>query len=283
MIHIMDTITTVDEMSAASLAAIRAGRTVGFVPTMGYLHEGHLSLARAARVENDIVVASIFVNPTQFGPHEDLARYPHDIAGDTEKLISEGVDILFAPSAAEMYPPGSRTFVEVDGLSGLLCGESRPGHFKGVATVVAKLFNIVRPTRAYFGAKDYQQTVVIRRMAADLRTGVDVEVLPTVRETDGLAMSSRNSYLKPAERKAAAGVYRALSAAVALRNAGVTDAGRLKDEALRALGAEPTVAVEYVSVVHPEDLTMLDDVSSGAVMAVAVRVGGTRLIDNIAL
>lgn len=260
------------------------GRTVGFVPTMGYLHEGHLSLMRAASSGCGAVLVSIFVNPTQFGPNEDLCRYPRDTEGDLAKCRALGVDVVFMPGVSDMYPESAVSFVDVGGgITDRLCGASRPGHFRGVATVVAKLFNIVGPDIAYFGAKDYQQTVVIRRMAADLDFPVEVVVLPTVREPDGLAMSSRNSYLSPAERLAAAKIYAALSSAAKLRAGGESSASAIAGHVRGLLAGEPLVEPEYVEVAGLTDLEPLDTVDAGAVLAVAARVGKTRLIDNVVL
>jgi len=280
----MEIIEKPGDMHAASAKLRAGGKALGFVPTMGCLHEGHLSLVRAAREDNGAVAVSIFVNPTQFGPNEDLGRYPRDMEGDLAKCRAEGVDLVFVPSAKNMYPAGAVSFVDLGGgITGRLCGASRPGHFRGVATVVAKLFNIVSPERAYFGAKDYQQTVVIRRMAHDLDFPVEVVVLPTVREPDGLAMSSRNSYLGPAERKAAAMVYAALGEAEALYLSGERRASAVAGRFRDAVSAQPLIEVEYASVADPDDLSPLETVTGGAILAVAARAGATRLIDNIAL
>ena len=277
----MRVIDNVAEMKAFTRGLRGTGRSIGLVPTMGYLHDGHLSLVRASKADNDTTVLSIFVNPTQFGPAEDLARYPRDMEGDLAKCGAEGVDVVFAPDGRSMYPEGYCTYIEVTGISDVLCGASRPGHFRGVATVVAKLFDIVAPHRAYFGRKDYQQTVVIKSMAADLDMDVDVVVMPTVREPDGLAMSSRNSYLAPDERKAATVLYRALSAAKEMRGTGVTDAAALLARARGVIGAEPAVQVEYIELVDKAGLKPVADVGAGAVMALAARLGKTRLIDNM--
>jgi pantoate--beta-alanine ligase len=256
---------------------------VGLVPTMGCLHEGHLSLVRQARGENSSLVVSIFVNPTQFGPGEDYTSYPRDEARDLSLLEKEGVDIVFLPSAADMYPPGFDSYVEVADLSRRLEGASRPGHFRGVATVVARLFNLVRPNRAYFGQKDAQQAIIVSRMAADLNPGVDVITLPTVRETDGLAMSSRNSYLSPEERRAAAVLYRALSHARKLWQDGERSAPKLRREMTAILQKEPQAAIDYVSVADPATLEEVETAPSPALVSLAVRIGATRLIDNILL
>jgi pantoate--beta-alanine ligase len=263
---------------------LKTSGSLGFVPTMGYLHEGHLSLIRAARAENASVVVSIFVNPAQFGPSEDLDRYPRDMDGDLAKCRAQGVDAVFTPGPAQMYPEGFSTYVEVGkALTDRLCGVSRPGHFRGVATVVCKLFNVVRPDRAYFGAKDYQQTVVVKRMASDLDMGVDVVVLPTVREADGLAMSSRNSYLGPDERKAAAAIFASLREAAALKARGVTDSESLLNAVRDAVASRHELDLEYAELVDPDDLSPLGSATGRAVLAVAVRAGATRLIDNILL
>ncbi len=271
-----------------TIAEVRAIRralpgTWGFVPTMGYLHEGHLSLVRRARAENDHVAVSIFVNPTQFGPHEDYSRYPRDLERDLRLLEPLGVDLVFAPSVEEMYPPGFQTWVIVEGVSRPLEGAARPGHFRGVATVVTKLFNIVQPDRAYFGQKDAQQAVVIRRMVQDLNIPVEIVVCPTVREPDGLAMSSRNTYLNPEERRAATVLFRALQAAKARYEQGERDAERLREAMREVIQAEPLARLDYVSVADPETLQELDRVEDRALLSLAVYIGKTRLIDNILL
>jgi pantoate--beta-alanine ligase len=257
--------------------------TWGFVPTMGYLHEGHLSLVRRARAENDRVAVSIFVNPTQFGPHEDYSRYPRDLERDLRLLEPLGVDLVFVPSVEEMYPPGFQTWVIVEEVSRPLEGASRPGHFRGVATVVAKLFHILQPDRAYFGQKDAQQTVVIRRMVQDLNIPVEIVICPTVREPDGLAMSSRNTYLNPEERRAATVLFRALQAAKARYEAGERDAERLREAMREVIRAEPLARIDYVSVAHPETLQELERVEGPALLSLAVYIGTTRLIDNLML
>ena len=257
--------------------------TWGFVPTMGYLHEGHLSLVRRARAENDRVAVSIFVNPTQFGPHEDYARYPRDLERDLRLLEPLGVDLVFVPSVEEMYPSGFQTWVIVEEVSRPLEGASRPGHFRGVATVVAKLFNILQTDRAYFGQKDAQQTVVIRRMVQDLNIPVEIVICPTVREPDGLAMSSRNTYLNPEERRAATVLFRALQAAKARYEAGERDAEGLREAMREVIRAEPLARIDYVSVADPETLQELERVEGPALLSLAVYIGTTRLIDNIML
>lgn len=261
-----------------------AERPLGLVPTMGYLHEGHLSLVQRARAENVTLAASIFVNPTQFAPTEDLSTYPRDLPRDLERLEAEGVDLVFAPSADEMYPPGFDTWVDVGTVTTTLEGAARPGHFRGVATVVARLFNILQPDRAYFGQKDAQQAVVIRKLVADLGFPVDVRVLPTVREVDGLALSSRNVYLAPDERQAALVLSRSLAAARAAFDAGERDAERLRAAMRAVLAAEPLARPDYVSVADATTLAEMDGVvDRTALVSLAVRIGRTRLIDNLLL
>jgi len=276
----MQVVTTVAEMRR-----LRAQMTggVGLVPTMGYLHEGHLSLVRRARAENEHVVASIFVNPTQFGPQEDYQRYPRDPERDLRLLEQEGTDVVFMPSVEEMYPQGFDAWVEVsESLTGRLEGASRSGHFRGVTTVVARLFEIVQAQRAYFGQKDGQQLAVIRKMVADLNMGVEVVAVPTVREPDGLAMSSRNSYLAPQERRAAAVLWRSLSRARQLFDSGERRAEVIRGEMRDVLASEPLARVEYVSVADAETLAELETIQDRAAMvSLAVRIGGTRLIDNV--
>jgi pantoate--beta-alanine ligase len=269
---------------AAVDAARAAGHAVGFVPTMGYLHEGHLSLVDHARARAGFVVMSVFVNPLQFGPTEDLARYPRDLPRDLAMAASRGVDLVFAPDVAEMYPGGEpRVSVVADEeMAGRLCGASRPGHFRGVLTVVAKLFGIVRPDVAVFGQKDWQQATLIRRMAADLELGVEIDVAPIVREADGLALSSRNAYLSADERARALALSRALGRARALYDAGEGDAGALRAALWAGLDV-PGVEPEYAEVVDGATLQPVHRAAPGAVLAVAARVGRTRLIDNALL
>ncbi|MBX6341415.1 MAG: pantoate--beta-alanine ligase, partial [Thermomicrobiaceae bacterium] len=250
---------------------------------MGYLHAGHLALVERARGENDRVVVSIFVNPTQFGPQEDFNRYPRDLERDLALLREARVDAVFAPSVAEMYPPGFATYVEVGGVTERLEGAARPGHFRGVATVVTKLFNIVQPDRAYFGQKDAQQLVVIRKMVADLAIPVEVVAVPTVREPDGLALSSRNVYLSPEERRAAVALSQGLFAARDRFQAGERDAEALRETVRARVAREPLVRLEYVSVADPETLEELSTVGDRALVSLAARVGATRLIDNVLL
>jgi pantoate--beta-alanine ligase len=259
----------------------KQGKKIGLVPTMGFLHEGHLSLMRSARRECDIVIASIFVNPTQFGPAEDLDRYPRDEAGDRAKCETAGVDILFMPQAAEMYPEKPSVFVTVEGVSDILEGAIRPDHYRGVATVVAKLFHIMKPHKAYFGRKDYQQCIVIKRMVRGLDLDVEIVVLPTVREADGLAMSSRNTYLNAAERRSAAIIFSALTDGERLVRSGIQDPGMLSNAIKERLQKEKRIEVEYIEIADPETLAPLTRVSAKAVLLIAVRLGRTRLIDNI--
>jgi len=256
------------------------GKKIGLVPTMGYLHEGHLSLLRAARKASDLLVMSLFVNPTQFGPHEDYATYPRDFERDLDLASSEGTDIVFAPTAAEIYPAGYTTWVEVAGLSDKLCGKSRPGHFRGVTTVVTKLFNIVKPHVAFFGQKDAQQAIIIRRMVQDLNMDVNIEVLPTVREADGLALSSRNVYLNDRERQAALVLNRALKAAQELVQSGERSSAVILSKMSELIGQEPLVVVDYIAITDPLTLEDLEKIDSKALIALAAKVGKTRLIDN---
>ncbi len=269
--------------SAAELRAARESmpNPFGLVPTMGFLHEGHLSLVRRARQECASVGVSIFVNPAQFGPSEDLSTYPTNLAEDLELLSSEGADVVWTPTAEEMYGPGYQTWVEVKDLTRYLEGEAREGHFRGVTTVVAKLFNSFRPDRAYFGQKDAQQTAVIRRMTDDLNFPIEIVVCPTVREADGLAMSSRNANLAADERQVATVLYRALSAAKELFNSGEREAERLKAEMEAVLADEPVAQAEYASVADPETLEELSGQVEHALLSLAVVIGKTRLIDNV--
>jgi pantoate--beta-alanine ligase len=257
--------------------------TVGFVPTMGYLHEGHLALVKQARVENSNIIVSIYVNPSQFGPREDFGAYPRELNRDLELLRGEGVDIVFVPSDDEMYPPEFSSWVDVEKVTERLEGASRPGHFRGVATVVAKLFNIVQPSRAYFGQKDAQQVVVIKRIVADLNMGIEVVVVPTVRESDGLAMSSRNIYLSPGERQAATILFRALTLAHQLSQGGEKDADKLRKQMTSLIQKEPLAQVDYVSIADAETLEELNLIDRPALASLAVRIGKTRLIDSIPL
>jgi len=261
----------------------RLAAPVGLVPTMGYLHEGHLSLVRKARAENPSLVVSIFVNPTQFGPREDFKAYPRDTGRDLALLEKEKTDIVFIPPAEEMYPPGFDSWVEVQGVTERLEGACRPGHFRGVTTVCAKLFNIIQPDIAYFGQKDAQQAIVIKKMVADLNMNLKIVTLPTVREPDGLAMSSRNTYLSPEERRAALVLYQALELARKLWAAGETDAARIRQEMLALIKKEPLAKIDYVSIADAETLEELDRIKPPALASLAVKIGTTRFIDNIVL
>ena len=268
-------------MQARAEILRQEGRRIGFVPTMGYLHEGHLSLVRAARPENDVLAASIFVNPAQFDRQEDLKSYPVDIDGDLTKLRAEGVDLVFIPAQQTIYPPGYATFVEVEGLTRRWEGAYRPGHFRGVTTVVTKLFNMVRPHRTYFGQKDYQQARVVERLVRDLDMDIEVVVLPTVREADGLAMSSRNVNLTPEERRQAPVLYRALCRAADRIKSGDHDARVLAEGIERMIQEETSAAIDYVALCDHESLEPLERVAGPAVALLAVRFSRARLIDNL--
>lgn len=273
----------IESARAFSRAARAREARVALVPTMGALHEGHLSLVRAARAKADTVVVSIFVNPTQFGPNEDFAKYPRNLERDCELLQHEGVNLVFAPSADEIYPPGDTTWVEVQGLSERLCGRSRPGHFRGVTTVVSKLFHIIEPDVAFFGQKDAAQVAIIRRMARDLHIPVDIAVGPIVRESDGLAMSSRNSYLSPEERKSALVLHRSLTRVQVQFDKGERDTGKLISTAKEEFAAEPAARVDYSEIVDPNTLEAVERIKDRSLVAVAAFLGRTRLIDNILL
>jgi len=276
----MQTVVSLDELR---LARSRLGDPVGLVPTMGFLHQGHLSLVRQARQDCASVVVSIFVNPSQFGPQEDLDKYPRDLQRDLDMLESSGVDLVWVPTNEVVYPPGYQTWVTVEQVSNPLEGERRPGHFRGVATVVAKLFNAVEPQKAYFGQKDAQQAVVIRRMSQDLDFPVEIIICPTVREPDGLAMSSRNVYLSAEERRSATVLSRGLFQAREAFASGEREAKKLVKVVLDTLKTEPAVKVQYVSCADPETLLELDGDVERALISLAVMVGKTRLIDNIIL
>lgn len=271
-----------------SLSDLRTARlslygTVGLVPTMGYLHEGHLSLVSRAKAENEHVIVTIFVNPTQFGANEDLSKYPRDLERDLSLLRPLGVDVVWTPSAEVMYPSGYQTWVEVEALTHPLEGAMRPGHFRGVTTVVAKLFNATQPTKAYFGQKDAQQAAVIRRMAVDLNFPLEVVICPTTREADGLAMSSRNKYLNEAERKAATVLFRSLSAAKDVYEGGERDAEKIRAKMKEVIAAEPLAQMQYVSCADYDTLEELDVIKGKALLSMAVFLGKTRLIDNFVL
>jgi pantoate--beta-alanine ligase len=276
----MEVIESISEMKNLVKDWKRQGLSIGFVPTMGYLHEGHLALVRRAKELSDRVVVSIFVNPIQFAPGEDYQRYPRDLERDKALLEKEGVDVLFSPKAQEMYPPGFQTYVEVKELSSGLCGRYRAGHFIGVATVVLKLFNIVQPEIAVFGEKDYQQLKVIQRMVQDLNLDVKIIPHPTVREEDGLAMSSRNTYLSPEERKSAISLYKALNLAEELINQGERRVNLLKSKLKEFIESFPYTKVQYIEFVHPETLKEVERVDEPTLLALAVFVGKARLIDN---
>jgi pantoate--beta-alanine ligase len=271
---------TIAEMKALRMKSLGS---VGFVPTMGYLHDGHLALVKQARAENSVVVASIFVNPTQFGPAEDFKTYPRNTDRDLAMLRKARTDIVFMPSAEEIYPEGFNSWVEVEKITDRLEGSCRPGHFKGVATVVAKLFNIVEPTRAYFGQKDAQQALVIKKMVSDLNMNLEVMVAPTVRESDGLAMSSRNVYLNPQERQAATVLFKALTLAQNLWEKGERNAETIRQEMTSLISKEPLAKIEYVSIANTETLEQLTKIDKSALASLAVRIGKTRLIDNMLL
>jgi pantoate--beta-alanine ligase len=257
--------------------------TVGLVPTMGYLHEGHLELVRRAKADNPWAVVSIFVNPTQFGPKEDFAAYPHDIPRDLKMLETVKTDFVFIPPVAEMYPPRFSTWVDLEKVTERLEGAARPGHFRGVATVCAKLFNIVEPTKAYFGQKDAQQCVVIKKLVAELNMNLDIVIVPTVREPDGLAMSSRNTYLKPDERKAAVVLYQALNIARQMWSQGEKDAEKIRRAMIDHIKKQPLAIIDYVSIADAETLEELKEVKPPAVVSLAVKIGRPRLLDNITL
>lgn len=277
----MEVVTRIEDLRRIIPAAKREGRTVGLVPTMGALHAGHLSLIDCAKENGDFIVVSIFVNPTQFGPNEDFERYPRPLEADVEKCREAGVDLIFAPIVDVMYPDGYGTYVDVEGVTDMLEGASRPGHFRGVATVVLKLFAAVEPTRAYFGMKDYQQLKVIEKMVRDLNVKLEIVPVPILRESDGLAMSSRNVYLKPEERQAALALYRALNAAKEAVGSGEKDTKAIQRVASDIIKAEPLAKIDYVAVVDPETLAPIDHIEDKILVALAVRIGSVRLIDNM--
>ena len=277
----MKLINTIDQMRAFRTATRHSGKRLSLVPTMGALHEGHLSLVRAAREKSDVVAASIFVNPTQFGPNEDFARYPRNLENDSKMLAREHVDVIFAPSVNDMYPAGAVTWVSVEGMSDRLCGKSRPGHFRGVTTVVAKLFHIIEPDVAFFGQKDAAQVAIIRRMVRDLNMPVQIEVGAIVREPDGLALSSRNAYLGPEERKSALVLHRSLQCAQNLFDSGERESAKLIAASKGEFAKEPAVCLDYFEIVDPDSLEAMSSISKRALIAVAAHVGNTRLIDNI--
>lgn len=279
----MKIITSIPEMNAVVRQHRAASRTIGFVPTMGFLHEGHLSLVRASRKKADVIVVSIFVNPAQFGPKEDFKAYPRDLGRDCTLLEKEGVDYVFHPEAAQMYPDGYKTYVEVQDLQDKLCGRSRPGHFRGVCTVVLKLFQIVEPDFAFFGQKDAQQAIILRKMVRDLNLNVQVEVMPIIREPDGLAMSSRNTYLNPQERTAALVLTKSLAEAKTVIERGERRAEVVLGRMRAMIEKEPLAKIDYVEAVDAQDLKPVKEIRSGTLIALAVYIGTTRLIDNITI
>ncbi len=279
----MRIVRSVAEMKAVSREHRARGERIGLVPTMGFLHEGHLSLVRECRAKSDVTVVSIFVNPAQFGPKEDLGSYPRDLEGDAGRLEKAGVDYVFHPEPSDMYPEGYRTYVAVEELEDRLCGRSRPGHFRGVCTVVLKLFNIVRPDVAFFGWKDAQQVIILKKMAADLDLAVRVEALPLVRDADGLALSSRNSYLSTEERNAALVLSRSLAEARRMVEAGERDANVILGGIRKAVAGEPLARLDYVELVDLANLRPLARLDAEALLAMAVFIGRTRLIDNVRL
>jgi pantoate--beta-alanine ligase len=273
----------IKKMQSIATGLRKKGKAIGFVPTMGALHDGHLSLIRQARRENDCVVVSIFINPTQFGPKEDFKKYPRKLKMDILLSKGEGADIIFFPDAAAMYPADYKTYVNVEGLSDCLCGRFRPGHFRGVATVVTKLFNIVQPERAYFGQKDAQQATIIKKMVCDLNIPARIRVLPTVREADGLALSSRNTYLSEAERSQALVLFQALSLARDLIRKGNRNSLSIIPKIRRIIEQKKRARVQYISIVDPQTLQPVEKIKGKALIILAVYFGKTRLIDNIAV
>lgn len=279
----MRVIESVAEMKSACRGGTRAAKTLGLVPTMGALHEGHLSLVRASREQCDVTAVSIFVNPLQFGPTEDLDKYPRTLERDSGLLRELNVDLLFVPTVAQMYPPGAKTYVDVSDLSSKLDGGSRPGHFRGVATIVCKLFEIVRPDRAFFGQKDAAQVALLRKMVRDLDMDVEMVICPIVRETDGLAMSSRNAYLNPEQRKQALVLSRSLQSVSSAIDSGETNAAKLIEVGSRVIDSEPAAKLDYFVIVDRDTLEPVEQASRGMLVAVAAWVGSTRLIDNFVI
>jgi pantoate--beta-alanine ligase len=277
----LEIVETIADLRSIIGTVKKEGRTIGFVPTMGALHEGHMSLVRGSKAKDDFTVVSVFVNPTQFGPNEDFHKYPRPFEADAEKCEAAEVDLIFHPSVEEMYPEGFGTYVDVEGVTEMLEGASRPAHFRGVATVVLKLFAAVEPTRAYFGIKDFQQLKVIEKMVRDLNINVEIVPVPIFREPDGLAMSSRNAYLDPCQRQAALVLYRALGAARDAVAEGEKDAEKVRQAALQVIGVEPLAVVDYVAVVHPDTLHPIEKIEGETLVALAVRIGKTRLIDDM--
>jgi len=279
----MRLITNIQEMRLFSSDVKKSGKTIVFVPTMGYLHDGHGSLLAKGRELGDILVMSIFVNPIQFGAKEDYAAYPRDLNNDLKMAEANKVDIVFSPTAEDMYPEGFQTYIEVERMSSHLCGLSRPGHFRGVATVVIKLFNIIKPDTALFGEKDFQQLLVIKRMVQDLNIGIDVVGMPIIREEDGLAMSSRNSHLNKSERKAALCLFQAIMKGKDMYESGIKDAEPILKEVRNIIEAEPLAVVDYIRVCDINTLEDLEKITDKALLALAVKIGKTRLVDNIVL
>ncbi|MCK5505296.1 MAG: pantoate--beta-alanine ligase [Thermodesulfovibrionia bacterium] len=278
----MKIIKNIKDMQALSRRLKAGGKAIGFVPTMGALHEGHLSLVKRSKDENDVTVVSIFINPTQFGPDEDFQRYPRDMEGDSEKLSALDVGVLLMPESGEMYPEGYSTSIDIGSIGRILCGGSRPGHFNGVATVVAKLFNIVVPDRAYFGQKDFQQTAVLKKLVEELDFDMDIVVCPIVRETDGLAMSSRNSYLNPEERKAAAVLFKTLKHGEKLiLTENLDSADDVREAMEKLIRSEHLAGIDYIDIVNLKDLGSVQKITLPAAILLAVKIGNIRLIDNI--
>ena len=278
----MRVIYDVNEMSLISNQLRKSNKTIGFVPTMGYFHEGHLSLMKQAKLKNNVLVTSVFVNPKQFGPNEDFDKYPRDIERDKKLAYEVGVNYLFYPDVKQMYPDGYQTYVYVKNLSKIMCGKYRPTHFEGVTTVVLKLFNIVKPHQAFFGQKDYQQAVIIKRMVKDLNLDIDIVVLPIVREEDGLAMSSRNTYLKPEERKIAPNIYKSLLEAQKLvKEKKIIDSDKIIKKAIDYLSKFPQIKVQYLELRDAETLDPIEKLTKKGVLAIAAFIGNVRLIDNI--
>ena len=277
----MRVIEKIKDLKAVIRSQKSSGKTIGLVPTMGYLHDGHLSLVKASRDENDFTIMSIFVNPTQFGPNEDFDSYPRDMERDTKLAEAAGVDVIFAPSKDEMYPDGYKTYVEVEDITNVLCGKSRPGHFRGVTTVVAKLFNIVEPDKAYFGQKDAQQVIVLRKMVKDLNMNLEIVTCPIVRESDGLAMSSRNTYLSPEERSGALVLSQSLFEAEKIIKDGERDAAKIIGYIKNRISQVEIAEIDYVEITDIDDLKSVEHIAGKVLIALAVRFGRTRLIDNV--
>lgn len=277
----MKLVDSISRMTTLVKMLKKEGKSIGFVPTMGYLHEGHISLVKAAKKHTDVVVMSIFVNPLQFGPEEDFEKYPRDIKRDETLAGDAGVDVIFYPSVRDMYPEGYATYVNVESLTDQLCGASRPGHFRGVTTVVAKLFNIVKPDVAYFGQKDAQQVIVIKKMVRDLGMDIEIKAMPIIRETDGLAMSSRNLYLSEDERRSALVLNQSLEKALSLVASGERNSENVTKAIKELIARKPLVRTDYISIVDMKDLKDVSDISGEVLVALAAFVGKTRLIDNI--